>query len=246
MADDMNKTGSTPDDGIKIPVNSEPVDDIPPHDPNLRSEQEVDELVRDYERKYSGFREQESEKVKDTWGSWKAKVGHFQADFRPTATSATTTEEERLWAAIAHGSALVTLLIGLPTFGLTTLVTIFIPLGIYLAYRQRSEFVAHQALQAFAMQVIGTVGFVFVLVGTLIAAALVMVLLAITIVGIIVIPFVAIAVVLVVVALLALPLSMTVLGVIGAWETYQGRFFRYPYIANWIDQQTHGGFLSHI
>jgi uncharacterized Tic20 family protein len=161
-----------------------------------------------------------------------------------TVSKASVTDDERMWAAIAHGSALLTLLVGVLTGGIATLFTLFIPLGIYFAYRQRSEYVAYAALQAFALQVLGTVGWIAVLVIGILAGVLLSVLLAITIIGALLVPFIALAVILFALASFAMPLGMVVYGVIASWETYQGKWYRYPWIGDWIDRQMHAGFLA--
>src|SRR5438034_1341150 len=87
-----------------------------------------------------------------------------------------TTSEERTWAAIAHASGIITLLVSLSSVGLGAIPFVFIPLLIYLVYKDKSEFVAFHAAQAFALQVVGTVGFfTFMLLG-IIAATLISVL----------------------------------------------------------------------
>jgi uncharacterized Tic20 family protein len=248
--------------GVEVPyVNSS----------NVQSEEEVDRIVQEYENKYRSVRRERieipepDEKPKNDFkndhkddyktfndygqkwrGKMKVDFNRIAHDLRPSSVNATTSEEERTWAAVAHGSALLTLILGLSTGGLAALLTLFIPLGIYFMYRQRSEYVANQALQSFAMQVLCTVGVVFTAVALALAATLVTLILAITIVGIIAIPFLWLAVALVFVALMALPLGMGILGTLGAFEAWQGRLFRYPYIANWIDEQMHGGFLQNI
>ena len=65
-----------------------------------------------------------------------------------------------------------------------------------------------------------------------------------TLIGILLVPFVALAIVLFIVATFVLPLGMVVYGTIAAWETYQGKWYRYPWIADWIDRQMHTGFLA--
>jgi uncharacterized Tic20 family protein len=156
------------------------------------------------------------------------------------------TEDERTWAAIAHASALVTLALGLLTGGIASLLTLFIPLGIYFTYRKRSEYVAYASLQAFALQLLGTVGWLTVLVTGTIVGVLLLVVLVITIVGIILTPIVAIMLGLFVLATFVMPVGMVVYGALAAWETYQGKWYRYPWIGNWIDRQMHTGFLATI
>ncbi len=247
---DQDPMDKTPGERIRIPVDTgDSTPSTPAGASNLdeidallnssREKLSVDALVKDYEEKYTGFRDAESEKVK------RSAVGVSEPRPKRIAVSgAPVTEDERMWAAIAHGSALLTLVVGLVTGGLATLFTLFIPLGIYFAYRQRSEYVAYAALQAFALQVIGTVGWVAVLLAGVLVGALLCVVLAVTIVGILLIPFVALAIVLFVVATFALPLGMIVYGTIAAWESYQGKWYRYPWVGDWIDRQMHAGFLA--
>jgi uncharacterized Tic20 family protein len=219
---------------VRIAVDAVPQDNEPD---GVNKNASVDALVRDYEAKYNGFRDQESAYVRQA-AAQKAKSKVY-----PSMINANLTEEERMWAAIAHGSAILTLLVGLLTGGVATLFTLFIPLGIYIAFRNRSSFVANQALQAFALQVIGTIGWLVVLIGGVLIGALLSVVLAITVVGLIIVPFVVIAIVLFVLATLVMPFGMGVFGAIAAWEAYQGRWYRYPKIGDWVDRQFHTNFL---
>lgn len=226
----------TPGERIRIPV------DAPAPEPNARNES-VDALVREYESKYYGFH-------RDDAAQAKARLGSFLHDLPPkrkrgfTVGKANVTEDERMWAAIAHGSALLTLIVGVLTGGMATLFTLFIPLGIYFAYRQRSEYVAYAALQAFALQILGTVGWVAILVTGILAGVLLSVLLALTIIGALLVPFVALAIIVFALASFALPLGMVVYGAIASWETYQGKWYRYPWVGDWVDRQMHAGFLA--
>ncbi len=223
---------------VRIPVDALPQDNEDNDIDNANKNASVDALVREYEAKYSGFRDEESPYIRQAAAQIKAKPKVY-----PSMSGASLTDEERMWAAVAHGSAILTLLVGLLTGGLATLFTLFIPLGVYIAFRNRSAFVANQALQAFALQVIGTVGWLVVLTGGVLVGALLSVVLAITVVGLIVVPFVVIAVVLFVLASLAMPLGMAVYGAIAAWEAYQGKWYRYPKIGDWVDRQFHTNFL---
>jgi uncharacterized protein len=228
------------DQGVKIPVTPQtPNSTLGEKAPN------VDALVHEYERKYQNFRDNEGPSVRKTTdgtnGSQKAKKRPYTPIYSGDAT-----ENERLWAGIAHASVLLALLLGIPSGGLATLVTLFVPLMIYFYFREKSEFVAYHAMQAFALQVLGTVGWFAILVTGVLAAGLLMVLLAVTIVGLIVVPFVALAMILFVVASFALPIGMVVFGLIAAWESYQGHWYSVPYIGRWIDQHMHGGLLSRV
>ncbi|HLY25786.1 MAG TPA: DUF4870 domain-containing protein [Aggregatilineales bacterium] len=245
MTDNLNNDNGqgtpSPAPSFKIPVTPTPTSgDAAP---------EVDALVRDYERKYQGFRDGEGAEVKDASGTYFSSHGEFKAKRAPSASlySGTLTDQERTWAMLAEASVLVSLLIGIPTGGLATLVTLFIPLGIYFYFRDKSEFVAYHALQAFALQVLGTVGWVIALVVGALLAVLITVILAITIVGVLIIPFVWVAFLVFAVASLGMPIGMVAFGLYGAWEASQGKWYQVPYVGPWISRQTHGtGFLSHI
>ena len=238
--DDQSPAEQPADQGVKIPV---------VQTDNVKGEAapEVDSLVREYERKYRGFRESESPDVQRASGTYmpppKAKVAPRTVNYY---RSTNVTESERNWAMLAHLSVLLTLLIGIPTGGLATLLTVFVPLMIYFYYREKSEYVAYHALQAFAVQVLGTIGWVAILAAGMIVGTLLIVVLAITIVGLLVVPFVAIGMVLFAVASLGLPIGMVVFGLIAAWEAYQGKWYQVPYVGRWIERQMHGGFLTNL
>ncbi len=223
--------------GYKIPI-------VQHDNPQGEAAPEVDSLVREYERKYQGFRDDEPDIIHETAGSYSAP----KAKNRPAVYyhSSSVTENERTWAMVAHLSVLLTLIIGIPSAGISTLVTLFIPLFIYLYYREKSEFVAYHALQAFALQVLGTVGWIAILVGGMLVGTLLIVILAITIVGLLVVPFVGLGMVLFAVASFGLPIGMVVFGLIAAWESYQGKWYQVPYVGRWIEQQMHGGFLTKL
>jgi uncharacterized protein len=209
-----------------------------------RDELSIDELVGSYEERYSGFRSRESDKIKrDAAGSPRpvARPRSYVVG-GPSAVG----EEERMWAAIAHGSAILTLLVGMLTGGLATLFTLFIPLGIYFAFRQRSPYVAYAALQAFAIQVLGTVGWLVLVVAGSLIGVILMILLFITVIGIPVALLVGVVLAVLILTSLVIPFGMAVYGGIAAWQTYQGKQYRYPWIADWIDRQMHGGFLANL
>jgi len=117
---------------------------------------------------------------------------------------------------------------------------------IYFYYREKSEYVAYHALQAFALQVLGTIGWIAVLAAGGLVGTLLIVILAITIVGLLVVPFVVLGMVLFAVASFGLPIGMVVFGLIAAWEAYQGKWYQVPYVGRWIEQQMHGGFLTNL
>ncbi len=125
--------------------------------------------------------------------------------------------DERLWAMLAHLSVLLNLVTGFLGVGAALI--------IYLVYRNRSRYVAYQALQALLFQLIFwgggglLIGVVWAVVGLLSAV----------LVGILLIPFAVIATV----VLAAFPVIAVVYGVIGALQCNQGEDFRYWLIGDW-------------
>jgi uncharacterized protein len=152
-----------------------------------------------------------------------------------------TTSEERTWAAIAHASTLLTLLVGLPTAGLSGLIFAFVPLLIYMSYRDKSQFVAFHAAQAFALQVIATVGlFVSILAGTIVlfVMGMVSVILLVILVGIILIMVTVLVGAVFVMAWISAPFVIGGFSIVAAIEAGNGRDYQYPYIGalvrNWL------------
>jgi uncharacterized Tic20 family protein len=163
-----------------------------------------------------------------------------KSKFSPAVIS----QDERRWAMLAHASALLTVFAALSSAGILSLFTLFIPLGIYFYWRQKSEFVAFQALQAFTLQIIGTVGWLALLTGGLIVGVLILIALALTVVGLILYVVAIPALILFVVATLALPFAMVVYSCIAAFQTWQGVDYRLPRIGRWIDNQMNSGLLA--
>ncbi len=201
--------------------------------------QEARDIVREYEERYG---EQGNHRPPhaappliegvpmDGYGPLKAKR------HEPLGVSA----NERKWAALAHASTLLTALVALPSAGLIVLLTMFAPLLIYFAFRQRSEYVAFHALQAFTMQLIGTIGFLFALVlGLVVWTALLILSLVLIVVavGIVLTPVVALAALVYFLAVLLMPLGMTIYSMIAMVETWNGHNYRVPYIARWVESQ---------
>ncbi len=125
--------------------------------------------------------------------------------------------DERLLAALAHLSILLNLITGF--LGVTA------ALLIYLIYKDRSRYVAYQALQAFLFQLVfwagaGTIiGIMWAVVGVLSAF----------IIGILLVPFALIATLL----LGIMPLGALVYGVVGAIQCSDGQDFRYWLVGDW-------------
>jgi uncharacterized Tic20 family protein len=126
--------------------------------------------------------------------------------------------DEQTWSMIAHLSVLLNLVTGFlgPVAAL----------GIYLAYRDRSRYVAYQSLQSFIFQLIWWVGG-----GALIALIWAITgILSVIVIGILCIPFSLLLTLLIA----AMPVVALVYGVIGAVETSQGKDFQYWLIGDWV------------
>jgi uncharacterized Tic20 family protein len=124
-----------------------------------------------------------------------------------------TPSEERTWAMVSHLSILANLVTGF--------LGPVIPLVVYLAFRDRSRYVAFQSMQAFIFQLIAWVG-----VGILAAIAwTISGVLAVILIGCLIMPL----------ALLItlIPLAALVYGVIGAVQTNQGQDFKYWLVGDW-------------
>ncbi|TFG71973.1 MAG: DUF4870 domain-containing protein [Anaerolineales bacterium] len=134
-----------------------------------------------------------------------------------TAVAPLSPADERTWAMLAQLSVLLNLVTGFLGVGAALL--------IYLIYKERSKYVAYQAMQAFLFQLVFWAGG-----GLLIGAmwAIVGALSAILI-GILLIPF---AVVLTFI-FLVMPVVALVYGVIGSIRSSNGEDFRYWLIGDW-------------
>src|SRR5258706_15731132 len=69
-------------------------------------------------------------------------------------TMAGPTQHERNWAAVAHLTAVLTLVIAASTAGLGHILGLLVPLAIYLYFSNRSRYVAYHALQATVFQAV--------------------------------------------------------------------------------------------
>ncbi|MBP8974659.1 MAG: DUF4870 domain-containing protein [Anaerolineae bacterium] len=197
-----------------------------------------DEIVREYEERYHGG-------VRSRLATPEAPIEGARPPIKAKHAGAASavSENERKWAALAHASTLLTAVVALASGGLGVLLTMFVPLLIYFSYRKRSEYVAFHALQAFTIQLVGTIGWLaLIVVGTVVGVALLLVsvILMIVLVGIVLAPIVILAYVLFVLASFLLPIGMVIYAMIAAVETWNGHNYRYPYIARWVDSQMHG------
>lgn len=149
------------------------------------------------------------------------------------------TREETNWAAVAHASVLITLLLGISTGSLAAILGVAIPAIIWYVYRDKSEYVTEQARQATIFQVAGILAWwALILVGGLALAlgAVVGAVLTIVLVGLLLLLVVALVAIVWSAAILLLPIAQTVYGCYAAIETYNGRPFRYRWIADLIDR----------
>ena len=157
------------------------------------------------------------------------------------------TDEERLWSAVAHGSVWLTFILFFTTAGFGVPLSIFIPLVVYFVFRKKSDYVSFHALQAFVLQLVGTVGALTLLViggitwliGLVVALALIVV-----IVGFVIAPLWGIVGIALLLTVVLLPFAMLLLGTMATIQTYNRQDYRYPYIARWVDRQLAGGFLN--
>jgi len=158
---------------------------------------------------------------------------------RPEPRSVPTREDLSV-AALAHASILITFIVGVGSGGLGAILGVLIPLAIWYAYRDKSEYAAHQALQATVYQVASVLGVLaFLAIGTILVVAgwAVSGALAAILIGLCLMPFALLITLLLVAGVVLLPIALLVYGLYGAYEVYQGRDFRYKYVADWMDRQ---------
>jgi uncharacterized Tic20 family protein len=147
--------------------------------------------------------------------------------------------EEMSWAALAHASILLTLLLGLASGGLAAILGPIVPAIIWYVFRDKSEYVVEQARQATLFQLAGIVallvltvfGTLLVGVGWAVSAVLVLVL-----IGLILLPIMLLVTLLWIVAIIALPIVQVVYGCYAAIEAFNGRPVRYWWVADMIDR----------
>jgi uncharacterized Tic20 family protein len=149
------------------------------------------------------------------------------------------TREETNWAAVAHGSILLTLLLGISTGGIAAILGVIVPAIIWYVFRDRSTYVAEQARQATIFQLAGILGLLaLAVVGAILVAAgwAVSAVLVIVLIGLLLLPVMLIVTMLWVAAVVALPIAQVVYGCYAALEAYNGRPFRYWWIGDLIDR----------
>ncbi|NWF68521.1 MAG: DUF4870 domain-containing protein [Chloroflexi bacterium] len=193
-------------------------------------EGDTESVVREYEERYQKLRREPTPRS-------------VPRSYRASAP----TPAERRWSAVAHASAWLTLLGGFATLGISVPFSIFIPLALYLVFRKKSDYVAFHALQAFVLQLVGTVGAALLLsvggVVWLLGLFIALLLVALA-VGVVLVPLWAVAGLLLLLVVFLLPIAMLLYSTIGTLETANGRDYRYPVIARWIDRQLAGELLA--
>ena len=150
---------------------------------------------------------------------------------------ANVTVEERNWAAIAHASTLLSVLVGLLTGGLGSLLLAIVPVGIYVAFKERSRYVAFHALQATVLQLGGLIVYaigLIVLILLTVVAWLVAGLLTVVLVGILLYPIALIVTLLLVLYALIFPLFVGGYALYAAVETGRGVDYQYRWIGDWL------------
>ena len=149
------------------------------------------------------------------------------------------TSFERNWAAIAHASTLLSIIVGLSSGGLGSILLALIPLGIYLSFRERSRFVAFHALQATTLQLGGLIVYALGLIVLIVATVLAWVvtgLLSVVLVGVLLIPLALLVTLLLLVYLFLFPLAQMGYALYAAVEAGQGADFHYIWIGQWLDE----------
>ncbi len=147
--------------------------------------------------------------------------------------------EELTWAAGAHASILITLVLGIISGGLGAILGVGVPALIWYLHRDSSEYVVEQARQATIFQLAGIVGWLLLIIGGAAAMAVgwtLSTILVVVLIGLILLPLMLVVTLGWVAAIVVLPIGQTVYGCFAALEAYHGRPFRYRWIADLIDR----------
>lgn len=156
-----------------------------------------------------------------------------------SASTLDVTSQERGWAAAAHLSILLTLLLGLATGGIGALLGVAVPAIIWLVHREKSDYVADQARQATLYQLAGFVALLVLVIGGVILLAVgwaISAVLTIILIGLVLALVMVVVTVALIAAVIALPIAQVVYGCYAAAEASSGRPFRYWWIADLVDR----------
>ena len=136
------------------------------------------------------------------------------APYVPTAPGVLTPSDERTLAMLAHLSNLLN--------PVTGFLGMLVPLGMYVVYKDRSRYVAYQALQSFVFQLIWWfgAGAIALMLWTLASV------LSIVLIGCLLLPFAALVTL--------LPMASLIYSIYAGVEASQGRDFRYWLIGDWV------------
>ena len=214
------------------------------------TENETNHNTRDEERlsRLSGGRRATDDAIIEEYEQRYQPEPHRKRKAKPRSYSTwRVSNEDKLWAAVAHGSVWITFLLSAPTSGVSLPFVVFVPLAIYILFRERSDFIAFHALQAFVLQLVCTIGALTAflvgglvwLIGLVIAAMLMVVL-----IGFVIMPLWVLIGIVASIALALMPLAGLVLATIATVRVHTGNDFRYPFIADWVDRQMAGGLLN--
>lgn len=154
-------------------------------------------------------------------GSGPSTEREAEWEYTPPKAGPVPSREERSAAAIAHGGIILNLFSGIGG--------LLVALVVWLAYKDKSEYVRYQALQALVFQGLLLVG--ATLLGVL--AVLIIVVGGISAVFLVGIPILIGGIIAVVVAAVA-PIAGVIYGIVAAVETNDGRPFRYWLVADML------------
>jgi uncharacterized protein len=142
-------------------------------------------------------------------------------------------------ASLAHASVLLGLVFSVAG-GVGALIGPVVALAIYMGYREKSRFVAFQALQACAYQAAGLL--LYVVLAAVLAAGVTVAwtvsgVLAAVLIGFLLMPFALALTLVMVVVLVGAPLAWIGYGLYAAYLTYQGQDFRYWLIGERLEEE---------
>jgi uncharacterized Tic20 family protein len=132
----------------------------------------------------------------------------------PDAASPLSPSDEQMWAMLAHLSVFLNLITGF-----LGPVAAFL---IYIVYRDRSRYVAYQAMQSAIFQLIWWVGGGLLVAGMWALSGI----LTVFLIGLLCMPIACL--------ISPLPLVAIIFGVVGAVQTSQGLDFKYWLVGDWV------------
>jgi uncharacterized Tic20 family protein len=167
------------------------------------------------------------------------EIGVEGREMRPVGPEPASRPDEWTTAALAHLSILLTLILG-PAGGVGALIGPAVALAMYFGYRQRSRFVAFHAMQSFVYQV--TAVLAYLMLGAIVSVWMTLAwsisgALAAVLVGLLLMPFAFVLTLLSVLVLVAAPVAALAYGIYAAYQVYQGRDYRYPWIGAWLEKE---------